>query len=425
MDASDCTAGTDIISNGHDARLSRRSFLQWSSAATAALATPLFTEPLLAAAHQAKRPPMDAVMIDSNENPLGPCAAARQAVADIIPQGGRYLDRLTEDIVNTLAATEQVKPEQVAVYPGSSIPLHSAVMAFTSPKHAYVTADPGYEAGMFAAAFVGAPVVKTPLTSTYAHDVDAMLAAGNSAGMFYVCSPNNPTGTVTPPSEIERLVEGKPKGSVVVVDEAYIHFADVPSVMNLVKAGKDVVVLRTFSKLYGMAGLRCGAAFGRPDLLEKISSISGWNAMPITAVVAASASLKDARLVAERKQINTANRRATFEWLERQGFAHTPSQSNCFMLETRRSAKDVIAAMARQNVFIGRVWPAVPTQVRVSVGTAEEMQAFQAAFHKVMKEAVSARAYPISSPFAGHLDGVRWPGSTGLAGTSDDSHILG
>src|SRR5260370_39483118 len=150
---------------------------------------------------------------------------------------------------------------------------------------------------MFTAQAMGAKVVKVPLTKTYAHDVKAMLAAAPDAGVFYVCSPNNPTGTLTSHSDIEYLVENKPKGSVVLVDEAYIHFSDAVSAMDLVKAGKDAILLRTFSKIYGMAGLRCGAVFGRPDLLEKIETYGGWNFIPITGPAAESARLKDAQLV--------------------------------------------------------------------------------------------------------------------------------
>src|SRR5260370_5115040 len=157
---------------------------------------------------------------------------------------------------------------------------------------------------MFAATAVGAKVVKVPLTKSYAHDVKAMLVAAPEAGVFYVCSPNNPTGTLTRHADIESLVENKPKASVVLVDEAYIHLADAVSVMDLVKAGKDVILLRTFSKIYGMAGLRCGAAFARPDLLDKIEDYGGWNFMPITALAAPSASLKDAQLVTDRKRID-------------------------------------------------------------------------------------------------------------------------
>jgi len=287
--------------------------------------------------------------------------------------------------VNTFAQGEGLNPDYVQIFPGSSPPLRFAVVAFTSSQKSYVTADPGYEAGMMASAATGARVVKVPLTKAYAHDVKAMIAAAPDAGLFYVCSPNNPTGTLTPHADIEYLVENKPKGSIVLVDEAYIHFCDAPSTLDLVKAGKDLVVLRTFSKTYGMAGLRCGFAVARPDLLEKIMDRAGWNFMPITALVAASASLKDPQLVPERKRINTAVRQETFLWLDRNGYSYIPSESNCFLLDTKRPGRQVIDAMAQQNVFIGRIWPIMPTCVRITVGTHDEMQRFQAALQRVMQ----------------------------------------
>jgi len=360
---------------------SRRSFLQLSAAAAA---MQIVTEPMLAAA--VRRPfSKDGVMIDSNENPLGPCQSARDAISEIIPQGGRYLDHLTEELVDTFAQQEGLKPDYVHAFPGSSPPLRFVVIAFTSPQKSYVTADPGYEAGMMAASAAQARVIKVPLTKSYAHDVKAMLTAAPDAGLFYICSPNNPTGTLTPHSDIEYLVENKPKGSIVMVDEAYIHFTGALSTLDLVKAGKDVVVLRTFSKTYGMAGLRCGFAVARPDLMEKIMDRAGWNFMPITALVAASASLKDAGLVPERRRINASIRQETFQWLDRNGYSYIPSESNCFLLDTRRPGKHAIDAMAQQNVFIGRIWPIMPTHVRITVGTRDEMQQFQTAFQNVMR----------------------------------------
>jgi histidinol-phosphate aminotransferase len=370
---------------------SRRSFLSLSAAASAAMALRIVTEPMLAyARNPSKTTSKDAIRIDANENPLGPCASARAAATDILGQGGRYSDWLTDDLVKTLAEMEGVKAEQVRVYPGSSEPLHHAVAAFASPQRSYVTADPGYEAGMFAANAIGAKVVKVPLTKGHAHDVKAMLAAAPDAGVFYICTPNNPTGTLTSHSDIQYLVENKPQGSIVMVDEAYIHFCDAPSVMDLVKAGKDIVLLRTFSKIYGMAGLRCGAVFARPDLLEKIENYAGWNAMPITALVAASASLKDAQLVPERKHLNSTIRGQVFAWLDRNGYSYIPSESNFFMLDTKRPAKSAIDAMAKQNVFIGRIWPVMPTYTRITIGTAPEMDQFQTAWQKVMSGAVTA-----------------------------------
>lgn len=360
------------------------------------MALRIVTEPMLASAARPKPLPLDGVVIDSNENPLGPYASAREAAISIVPQGGRYLYGLTDDLRQQIAQMEGVKTDYVAVQAGSTELLHHTVCAFTSPQRSYVTADPGYEGGLFAANAMGARVVKVPLTKSYAHDVKAMLAAGTDAGLFYVCLPNNPTGTLTSHSDIEYLVENKPKGSIVLVDEAYIHFSDATSVVDLIKAGKDLILLRTFSKLYGMAGLRCGFALGRPDMLDKMYSYGGGNFMPITAIAAASASLKHPGLVPERKKINADIREEVFQWLDRNGYAYVHSQSNCFMLDTKRPAKEAIDAMAAQKVFIGRVWPAWPTYARITVGTGPEMEQFEAAFKKVMTGAVTASVGPAS-----------------------------
>jgi len=389
---------------------SRRTFLQLSAAATATMAFRIATEATLAADERRVLHP-GAVVINANENPLGPCDAARKAIVDMAPQGGRYSYWLHDEFVKTFTEMEGLKPEYVRVFPGSSEPLHFSVLSYTSPTRSYVTADPGYEAGMKAAKISGARVVTTPLTKTYAHDVKAMVAAAPDAGLFYVCTPNNPTGTLTPHSDIEQLLAAKPKGSIILVDEAYIHFSDGVSALDLVKADQDLIVLRTFSKLYGMAGIRCGMAIARPDLLAKLENFSGWSAMPITAMAAATASLKHEHLVPERKQVNAVIRQKTFDWLASQGYSYTPSQSNCFMLEAKRPAKEVIDAMAKRNVYIGRPWPVWPTHLRITVGTQTEMEAFMSAFDAVMKNS-SSTGYvpsPALNRLHSHSDGQNWP----------------
>ncbi len=393
----------ELLSKG-----SRRAFLQLSAAATAAMAFRIATEASLAAEERKVFHP-GAVVIDANENPLGPCDAARKAIVDMAPQGGRYSYWLKEEFEKTFTEMEGLKPEYLGVFPGSSEPLHFSVLAFTSPTRSYVTADPGYEAGMRAAKISGARIVKTPLTKTYAHDIKAMLAAAPDAGLFYVCTPNNPTGTMTPHSDIEQLLAAKPKGSVVLVDEAYIHFSDGVSAIDLVKADRDVIVLRTFSKIYGMAGIRCGMAIGRPDLLAKLENFSGWSAMPITAVAAATASLKHEHLVSERKQLNAGIRQKTFDWLSNHGYSYVASESNCFMLDTKRPAKEVIDAMAARNVYIGRIWPVWPTYTRITVGTQQEMDAFQEAFQTVMTNSKTTGYAPSLNRRRSYPDGQDWP----------------
>src|SRR6201984_2143485 len=174
---------------------SRRSFLQLGAAGSAALASGILGESFFAAsARAASLPhgpfPKDAVIIDANENPLGPCSVAREAIAEITGNSGRYSFWLTEDLGKRFAEQQGLKSEYVRAFPGSGEPLHFSVLAFTSTSRSYVTADPGYEAGMHAAKISGARVVKTPLSSSYAHDVKAMLGAAPDAGLFYICTPN-------------------------------------------------------------------------------------------------------------------------------------------------------------------------------------------------------------------------------------------
>ena len=368
-------------------RFSRRSFLHLS-AASAAATLRLWTEPALAAAarhHHSPHTP-GAVVIDSNENPLGPSESARESMARIIPQGGRYSDELTEELINTFAQLEGLDPTYVSATVGSTPPLALSVLAFTSAEKPYVTGDPGFELGMMTAQSNGRRVVKVPLTKAHAHDVKGMLSAAPDGGLFYICNPNNPTGTLTSHSDIEYLLANKPADSIVLVDEAYIHFTEAAqSAIDLVKAGKDVVVLRTFSKVYGMAGIRCGLLIARPDLGKRVLDLGGFNFMPITAVVAATTSLRDPALVPERRRINASIRQQTFQWLDRNGFSYIPSESNCFMVDVKRPGQEVRDAMAKENVMIGRIWPIMPTWVRITVGTQEEMTKFQGAFQKVMR----------------------------------------
>ena len=372
---------------------SRRSFLR--TAGLTAAAMPIMTEGRLAWAAQQQtqtrrqRPVADPngappVMINANENPLGQCKSALAAIDASALTGGRYdanggLDKLTALLSQQMGVPE----DHIAVYAGSSEPLHFTVLAFSSDSKPYVTADPSYEAGMWAAQAAGAKVSKWPLTETYAHDVKAMVAASPTAGVIYICNPNNPTGTLTPKEDIVWAAKNKPAGSVLLVDEAYIHLSEAPSCIDLVQQGQDVIVLRTFSKVYGMAGIRCGVAFGRPDLLAKLQRY-GMNPLPVTAVNAATASLSESDLVATRRKIIADTRTSTFKWLDAKGYKFIPSVSNCFMIDTGRPGKEVIAAMQQRNVFIGRTWPIWPNHVRVSVGTPAEMAAFQTAFEAVM-----------------------------------------
>ena len=348
-----------------------------------AAAMPFFNEAALAQLSRVDNVPPDSVFINSNENPLGPCTEAREAAHQMVEQGGRYLFQQTDRVTRLLQEQEDLKPGYVRVHPGSSGPLHQAVLAFTSPTRPFVTGDPGYEAGGRAARFIGAQAINVPLTKTYAHDVKAMAAASPNAGLIYICNPNNPTGTLTPRADIDWLVANKPKDAVVMIDEAYTHIAGNMFATDLVRADKDVIILRTFSKIYGMAGLRAGAVLARPDLQAKISGFS-QTMMPITGMAAAAASLESKDLIATRRKLIGDVRENVFGFFEKHNFKYVPSVSNCFMVDVGRPGMEIVQALRQEKVVVGRVWPAWPNHVRVTVGLPEEMEKFKTAFLKVM-----------------------------------------
>ncbi|HYZ83208.1 MAG TPA: pyridoxal phosphate-dependent aminotransferase [Bryobacteraceae bacterium] len=371
----------DFIKRG----FSRRHLGRITSVLAAGAALPFYNESALAQLSMLNGPmPADAVKINANENPLGPCAEAAEAIYGVVKKGGRYMYEETFSFAKTLADVEGVKPNYVLPFAGSSDPLHRAVLAFTSPAKPLIMGDPGYEAGQRAAEFVGAKVIRVPLQKDFSHDVKAMAKADPNAGLIYICNPNNPTGTITKRSDIEWLLANKPAGSILLLDEAYVHLSEnAVAGSDLVAADKDVLILRTFSKIYGMAGLRAGAAIARPDLLKKIQPY-GAGALPLTGMVGANTSLKVKTLVPERRKIIADIRNDVFSWMTKKNYSFVPSESNKFMVDVKRPGGEVVQLMAQEKVFIGRVWPAWPTHVRVSVGTKEEMEKFKVAFAKVM-----------------------------------------
>jgi len=213
--------------------------------------------------------------------------------------------------------------------------------------------------------------------------MNAMAAADANAGCIYICNPNNPTGSTVSRAEIAWLLRHKPRHAVVVVDEAYIHYSDAETVLDYALDDRDIVVLRTFSEIYGMAGLRLGFAVGRPDLLARLQRF-GLNPLPLCGVVAAQASLQQKELVPTRKLENARLRDATIAWIRKQGYGVVPSQANFFMVDVQRPGESFAKEMEKKSVYVGRTWPVMPHHVRVTVGTAEEMFLFAQAFAEVM-----------------------------------------
>ena len=322
----------------------------------------------------------DKVRLNYNESPYGPSSAAREAMQRGIATAGLYPYGHMYALAGLFAQQQGIAEEQVAVFAGSMAALRYAVLAFTTETRGLVMAAPSYEVPRQAAQANKAPVKEVSLNADHGHDIEAMLAADPQAGMLYVCNPNNPTGTVTPVDAIRHALTNKPKGSVLVVDEAYIDFADVPSVVSWVKDHDELLVLRTFSKIYGMAGARLGLAVGHPALLERLAVFGGDNVPAGTTLLGGLASLEDVKLLPQRKALNNQLRDETMAWLKGRGFTCTASQANCFMIDVKQPAEQVIEKLAAQGVMIGRVFDSWPQWVRVTVGDKRGMARFREVF---------------------------------------------
>jgi histidinol-phosphate aminotransferase len=394
---------------------SRRSFMRTAGIASAAVATmPAFAstgiQQAAAAPADARarggamRTPMpaDMTIISSNENPLGPSPVSLEAISTAAKKGGRYDREYSAAMTKAISDQFQLKAGYVRIYPGSGGPLDLALFSNIGPDKPLVVGDPSYEQGYRSAQTMKAKCHMVPLVAkTYKYDVKAMLAASAAPGAYYICNPNNPTGTITPKEDIVWLINNKPAGSVVIVDEAYHHFSDQDSVLDQVAADKDVIVLRTFSKIYGMAGVRAGFAFGRPDLLAKFENVTVNNrqigSISLTSAAAAAAALNDPSLVPLRRKINRDTLDNTLAFLQKNNIAFLPgAQANMFMIDVKRPGGEVQKAMMAQKVAIGRVWPIYPNMVRVTVGTPAEMDKFNTAIVKVMNEP--------TAKVAAHLD---------------------
>jgi len=343
-----------------------------------------------AMAQQAAKPVEGAVRIGANECWTGPFPVAAEAAFKLVREGNRYEpDDEHAKLFAAVAAVEGIPAEHITAWPGSSDPLSRVAVAYASPTRGIVTGNPAYEAIWRTGDWLGAKVTKVPLTKDYAHDVKAMLAADPNAGVYYICSPNNPTGTMTPLADIQWLADNKPRDAILVVDEAYIHWFDGPNAAKLAATRDDVLILRTFSKLFGMAGMRLGLTFASPAIMQKMMRYDGGQVtamLPMTAVACGTVSVAQADLIKARRAEMVANREMAIAHLKKKGIKVIPgSQANMFMVDWGKPAKDMQAAILAQKVQIGRNWPIWPNVSRVSVGSAEEMKAFCDAVDKVWK----------------------------------------
>ena len=341
-------------------------------------------------AQQSAKPVLDAVRIGANECWVGPFPSGIAAATEMAVLGNRYDPENEQDKLKAvISSVEKLPVDHIIAWPGSSDPLSRCVVTFCSPTKGLVTADPTYEAAWRTADWVGAPLKKVPMAPGKGADVRKMLAANPKAGLYYICTPNNPTGSITPIADIEWLIQNKPADAVVLIDEAYIHFSTSPSAAYLAAQRKDVIVMRTFSKLFGMAGMRLGLTFAHPELHEKMWRYDGrqvTNQLPMTAVACGRVMYDDAAAIKTRRDEMIANRTRTVEFLTRNGVTvHPGSEANMIMIDWKKPAAEMQKALLAQKVQIGRSWPIWPTVSRVTIGSTDDMTKFCEAVLKVIR----------------------------------------
>ncbi|MGB9475695.1 MAG: aminotransferase class I/II-fold pyridoxal phosphate-dependent enzyme [Candidatus Udaeobacter sp.] len=369
--------------------ISRRKFAQLLGAgAAAAVVRPQFS---FAKPTQSTATSLTAggniVRLSANENPYGPSPKGLQAMTDSFGLACRYPDDHNNVLIDKLAKLNGVNRDQILLGDGSGEILKLCAETYTGPQNGkLVAADPTFEAILTGATANGAEVVKVPLTSTFAHDLEKMLAAAKD-GLIYVCNPNNPTASITPKAQLHDFIVKTPLTTTILVDEAYFHYADSPdyeSVIALVKEHPNLIVSRTFSKIYGMAGIRCGYCVAQKDTIERMRPNQMWDSVNCMALAAATASLDDLDHVPNGQRLNKDAKTFTTSELEKMGYKVIPSQANFIMFDCKRPVVPLIKAMKEQNVHVGRLFPALPNHMRLTIGKKSEMETFLAAFRQAL-----------------------------------------
>ena len=326
------------------------------------------------------------VRLSANENPYGPSSKAFQAMTASFNRACRYPDEHNNLLIDKLAKLNGVDDDQILLGDGSGEILKLCAETFTRPGNGnLVAAEPTFEAILNNASANGAEVVKVPLTRTYAHDLPKMLS-GEKIGLIYICNPNNPTASITPKNELRDFIAKTPPQTTVLVDEAYFHYADSPdyeSVIPLVKDHPNLIVSRTFSKIYGMAGLRCGYCVAQKETIDRLRRNQMWDSVNCMALAAATASLDDPDHVSNHQRLNREAKTFVTSELEKMGYEQIPSQANFIMFDCKRSVVPLIQAMKERKVRVGRLFPALPTHMRLTIGKKSEMERFVEAFRQV------------------------------------------
>jgi histidinol-phosphate aminotransferase len=320
------------------------------------------------------------IRIDSNENPVGPGERAIAAVQGAFTQANRYPVLLEDDLKDAIAKIHGTTADQVILGCGSGELLRSAVQAFTAKDRAYVAPAPTFETPGQFAAFIGTPVNAVPVDKALSADLDAMAKAARGAGLVYLCNPNNPTATVHSKPDVVAFVNAVLAASpqtTVLIDEAYFEYVEAPgygTVMALAIDNPRVIVARTFSKVFGMAGLRVGYAIAKKETIAKMTSYKLASNISQLSLAAAVAALADTAHVAAEVKRNREVKAFTRKFFSGLGLTMSAAEANFMMVDIRRDAKAFKTACLEKGVAIGRAFPPLTTQARMSFGTMAEMQ---------------------------------------------------
>jgi histidinol-phosphate aminotransferase len=346
-------------------------------------------------------PGVEEIRISSNENPLGPGKAALDAILGKFPEAGRYPFNSTPadaDLVGAIAAKFEIKHENIVLGAGSQEILKSAMRAWVSPTRSLVTALPTFENCTGYATRYKLPIAEVKVDSAMRLDVDGMIAAASTgdAGLVFFNNPNNPTATVhgakTVTDMVERIRKASP-ATVILIDEAYHEYVTDPSyetAVPLALSTPNVFVARTFSKAYGMAGLRIGYAVGMPETLKKLHQLKMPYNVSVFGVAAAMASLKDPQHIADESKRNTEVRAFTVKALQDMGARPADSQGNFLFVDIGRPAKDFRDACAKSGVMVGRDFPPFEkSHCRISIGTMDEMKKATDVFRAALRTATT------------------------------------
>ena len=333
-------------------------------------------------------PPVLKARLFANENPFGPSAAAKKAATDALELGYQYPIGAINDLKKKIAVFEGLKTSNILMDSGSSPLLLAAAMLYSKGGKNIITGDPSYEDLPTQAQNFEGKWVKVPLTAEYSLDLDAMEAkVDENTGLVYICNPNNPTGTVVDTEKLKAFIGRVSKKTMVFVDEAYIDYLPDPKGTTMVGgviAGQNILVARTFSKLYGFAGLRCGYIVGQPATIKALSIYTpGEFNLSATTIAAAVAGYQEKDYMADALKKANASKEYLYAVLKKEGYTYIPSKTNFVMFPLKMEGNKFVTEMYKRGVGLrnwklnGQDW------CRISIGRMDEMEAFAAAFKEI------------------------------------------